>query len=314
MTIPQGFKPMLAVSSDKVKTQPSLQYCSEKLDKFCVYGYFDSDKCFYVGQGNARRPYEFSKSRSKPLVEKLSSCDFEVKILEEGLSKSNAIEKVQELINSYEASGQTLLNIQRKRKLHSDLNFDFCNSVWYLSDESKTGIRWKDLGKYRAKKSVPNTDAGCKTERGYMTVGYNKIHYQVHRIVWVLANGKNLDKDLVVNHIDSNPENNSPSNLVACTQKENSILADRTDAEGRNCSGIVGIHRVKSGKGWLVRWYEEGKEASKLFKDKDYNSEIDCLSAAMSFREENNNKRLDLQKRTLDNLLDKKVEELYDNH
>lgn len=32
MGIPEGFKPMLAVSSDKVKTQPTTQYCSEKLD------------------------------------------------------------------------------------------------------------------------------------------------------------------------------------------------------------------------------------------------------------------------------------------
>lgn len=32
MTVPEGFKPMLAVSSDKVKTQPATQYCSEKLD------------------------------------------------------------------------------------------------------------------------------------------------------------------------------------------------------------------------------------------------------------------------------------------
>jgi DNA ligase 1 len=74
MTIPQGFKPMLAVSSDKVKTQPVTQYCSEKLDGVrCV---------FFGGVAYSRSlkplPNKVLQDLAKKYATYLEGCDGEV--------------------------------------------------------------------------------------------------------------------------------------------------------------------------------------------------------------------------------------------
>lgn len=74
MTIPEGYKPMLAVSSDKVKTQPSLQYCSEKLDGVRVI--------FFGGVAYSRSlkplPNKVLQDLAAKYVGQLEGCDGEV--------------------------------------------------------------------------------------------------------------------------------------------------------------------------------------------------------------------------------------------
>ena len=74
MTIPKGFKPMLAVSSDKVKTQPSLQYCSEKLDGVRVV--------FFGGVAYSRSlkplPNKVLQDLAVKYADQLEGCDGEV--------------------------------------------------------------------------------------------------------------------------------------------------------------------------------------------------------------------------------------------
>ena len=74
MTIPQSFRPMLAVSSDKVKTQPTTQYCSEKLDGVrCV---------FFGGVAYSRSlkplPNKVLQDLAKKYANQLEGCDGEV--------------------------------------------------------------------------------------------------------------------------------------------------------------------------------------------------------------------------------------------
>lgn len=74
MTIPEGYKPMLAVSSDKVKTQPATQYCSEKLDGVrCV---------FFGGVAYSRSlkplPNKVLQDLAKKYAHQLEGCDGEV--------------------------------------------------------------------------------------------------------------------------------------------------------------------------------------------------------------------------------------------
>lgn len=74
MSIPQGFKPMLAVSSDKVKTQPTNQYCSEKLDGCRVV--------FFGGVAYSRSlkplPNKVLQDLAKLHQSELEGCDGEV--------------------------------------------------------------------------------------------------------------------------------------------------------------------------------------------------------------------------------------------
>lgn len=74
MTVPEGFKPLLAVSSDKVKTQPTLQYCSEKLDGVRVV--------FFGGVAYSRSlkplPNKVLQDLAVKYADQLEGCDGEV--------------------------------------------------------------------------------------------------------------------------------------------------------------------------------------------------------------------------------------------
>lgn len=263
--------------------------------RFCVYGYFENGVCFYVGEGNHERPYRVNKSRSEKLLSRLNSCDYEIRIIADNLTKLEAINKEQELISDFTANGVKLLNVQTKRKQHKALTFEFCNKLWYISSESKTGIKWRNSDPSSVK-IVSGKDAGVMTDRGYCSTRYNKIQYQVHRIVWVLYNMVDLSPDLVINHIDSDPTNNKPENLIAVTQKQNSFLRTYYDQEGRSSTEVPGVIRLFERNAWVVRWRENGREYSKQFSDSKYAGGIsEALDLAMSLRKLKEQERLDKQ-------------------
>lgn len=60
-------------------------------------------------------------------------------------------------------------------------------------------------------------------------LAYSSGYVPEHRLVWEQANGKRLDKNQVVHHIDGNPSNNDPANLIALTNKEHAILHREQD-------------------------------------------------------------------------------------
>lgn len=55
---------------------------------------------------------------------------------------------------------------------------------------------------------------------GYWRVTHRGSSYRIHRIIWALVNGRDPG-ELVVDHRDGDPLNNSPDNLRACTQSQN---------------------------------------------------------------------------------------------
>ena len=66
------------------------------------------------------------------------------------------------------------------------------------------------------------------TSTGYLRISIGnwrkgrKRNYSVHRIVYLALIGP-LDPEKVINHIDGNPLNNSPSNLELVTQAQNNL-------------------------------------------------------------------------------------------
>lgn len=62
---------------------------------------------------------------------------------------------------------------------------------------------------------------GDKTAFGHIRVELNRKKYSVHRLVFECWAEEDLDKNLVIDHIDANPANNNISNLRQVSQKEN---------------------------------------------------------------------------------------------
>jgi hypothetical protein len=99
-----------------------------------------------------------------------------------------------------------------------DPDYDISPNGQILTRISKTGKRFLDHSRFRI--------AGNVNSKGYKDVRYKGKRLNIHRIIYakfLAGMGINppLESDLVINHKDGNPENNSVSNLELVTQSEN---------------------------------------------------------------------------------------------
>lgn len=73
---------------------------------------------------------------------------------------------------------------------------------------------------------------------------------QSHRMIWTLFNNIEIPANMVINHIDCNPRNNSIENLECVSPKDNNrrkkCNIDRYDTISSNKSGVNGVLRTKT--------------------------------------------------------------------
>ena len=79
---------------------------------------------------------------------------------------------------------------------------------------------------------VKGKSLGTINSKGYITIGllHKKKLYvcQAHRVIWIWYNGIPKDRNLQINHIDGNKQNNRRRNLELITPKENINHAVKT--------------------------------------------------------------------------------------
>ena len=86
---------------------------------------------------------------------------------------------------------------------------------------------------------------------GYQYVTWQRKHYAIHRIVFLLTNGWLPD---CIDHIDGNPSNNNAANLRAATRLQNQ------HNRKANVKSKTGIKNVTSHQGkWAVRFSIKNK-------------------------------------------------------
>lgn len=248
---------------------------------YYVYLHLDKDNIVrYVGKGIGPRAYSKS-NRSKKWYSLFNESPFEVIIVKANLSNNDAITLEELLIEKHST---TIVNCIKPSRV-KELDFQELNERFYVSSESKTGLKWRDTALFRVKNGG---DAGSlRPSRGksYYAVKIGSKSYQVHRIVYLLTYGT-LCSTLVVNHIDGDSTNNSISNLEAITQRENSL---KHKTNSNNSSGVNGI-RARFYKG-ILKAFEVRipitvhKNKSKIFSLSKYNSEEECLTAAKNYQQ-----------------------------
>jgi hypothetical protein len=139
--------------------------------------------------------------------------------------------------------------------------------ILYYSETSPSGLRWAVDRGSRAKK---HSTAGSRRKDGYWVVRISGVLFLAHRIVWQLCT-KNIPENMVINHIDNDPSNNSIDNLEMCTKKDNSNRAKMHTGKGLrtdNTSGINNIMEIDNGCGNLyarVKWDKDGQKLSRSF-------------------------------------------------
>lgn len=97
---------------------------------------------------------------------------------------------------------------------------------------------------------------------GYWIVSHKGKNLRAHRIVYALVHNVSLDKNMVIDHIDSNRSNNLISNLQQVSIRENNIKATLSR---NNKSGAKGVSWHKRDNAWTASWMLNGKVKSKQF-------------------------------------------------
>lgn len=156
--------------------------------------------------------------------------------------------------------------------------------IFYYDETSPSCLRWavdipyKGLFGGEALKRKVGDVAGClqrarKTDAPRWKIKYNQKAYMAHRVVYEIHFGQ-IEDNLVIDHIDGNPQNNKVDNLRLVPQKLNS----RNTKKNRNSkTGTNGVtYRVVNGSAYYAAaWVDEnGKQANKYFPVKKYGEEL----------------------------------------
>lgn len=262
--------------------------------RYCVYVHKTEDGIvFYIGSGTLARAFTKELSVTKGVgtcrgkkyssfVEKLG-FNYKVEVLEDNLTKSEAVALEADLITKYKGVGAYLTNTNSP-VVNVKINLQLMQEYFVIDNESYTGLSWrKDYFSRSGKKYMAGNPAGTVSkEKDYYRVGLFGETYSVHRIIMVLS-GHSVD-GFVVDHLDGNHHNNSVENLRVVTQKQNlqnkSIRKDNT-------SGFTGINWKPEKEYFIVNWYENGKRLSRTFPIRKYEFSYDlALNAAVKFRKE----------------------------
>jgi hypothetical protein len=131
------------------------------------------------------------------------------------------------------------------------------------------------VGRPRAGKGAV---AGTLGDRGYMFVCVDYAKYKVHRIVWAMTHRRDPGQG-VVDHIDRNKLNNSPSNLRLLDKRLNAL---NSGLGTKNTSGFKGVH-------WYTRerqWVAKGKEYGTTRVLGYFHSKDDAIAARRAWEEQ----------------------------
>lgn len=168
-----------------------------------------------------------------------------------------------------------------KAKEYNDIKWE---DIFYLDSTSPSGLkRIKEVRTPRGGiRHLAGADVGC---RAYTLNGkpyawklkMSKQAYSVHRVIWVLLHGS-IDRDLVVDHLDGNPFNNSIDNLALKTIRHNNQNRAMYITNTSNHTGVCFRTRTdKHGERysfWTAAWEENGKKRSKFFSVKKYGHDL----------------------------------------
>lgn len=197
------------------------EYFDATTNKFYVYTHLDcNDVVFYVGKGSRDRAY--SKNGRSKHWKKSAERGFSVDILKKNLNEDQAIELEDSLITN-PCPEWKLVNVYRSKTKMDYATIDW-NSLFYYDETSPTCLRYKvgNEGLNKSKRFTHDVAGYVNTNDCYKRykVGYKGKEYMVHRVIYQMFNGS-IRSDMVINHINTNPQDNRIANLEQVKTSEN---------------------------------------------------------------------------------------------
>lgn len=138
-------------------------------------------------------------------------------------------------------------------------------------EKSPSCLIWKNT---KSKKP-----AGYLTEIGYFSVGLKGKLYYAHRIVWLLHN-KDINPDLVIDHIDGNKSNNLIYNLRLTDESVNIRNNPNRSSFMKNIYWSESEQRFEFG----IMLY--GSRIRKTFNVKKFETKEQTLQRCLDFRQQ----------------------------
>ena len=142
-----------------------------------------------------------------------------------------------------------------------------------------TGLQCRDDGAVlvanRNHASGQHWTFGFMQSNGYLTVGYKRKLYLVHRLICEAYHGPAPEGKPFVDHIDRCKTNNTPSNLRWVSHKENVHNADRIDRGIAHQSDPEWIQQHKemkhaADKRYREKYPDKKKAADKAYREQNY--------------------------------------------
>lgn len=234
-----------------------------------VHKIADTGEIFYVGKGRGSR-LTCKNKRSRPWNRVVAENQWIAEKHTNGLSEDDAAILEVKLI----AELNPVANVQKKDTRAKPVNKSDFDNLFYYSETSKSGLRFKKDGRYKA-----GREAGTKSPAGYYRVKLNGTNYLAHRVVWALNNG-DLGRD-IIDHKDKNRSNNNISNLRLVTS---SINNKNSSLKKHNNTGFVGVGFLKKPNIFTASWAtDDSKQGRKHFSILKYGEEL-ALALAVEYR------------------------------
>lgn len=242
----------------------------------------DNNTVFYIGHGRLKRKDSSSKTKTKNWKKINSEANgHSVEVISDNLTKQEAENLEEKLILNPDKDWE-LVNVRKPVRSYV-LDSDYLNYTFEYSEESPTYLKWRNShfpafkGKYAGSLQKTGQD------KSYWCVRNNGKLMLIHRVIWVMFNGRDIPKGMVIDHIDGNGLNNKIDNLRLLTQQENSSM--KQSKLGK--SGVRGVRKEIRGSGdyWSASIYTNGIDIMKCFSIKKYGEEL-AFEMAVAKRKE----------------------------
>lgn len=289
-TVSQASK-ILDIDSEILRTyakKNNVQYLKhkgkDKLPGHVVYAYYDKDGVVrYYGEGSSEtRALQFkSHADSKGYHKYFSDDDLPVvKFLHWGLTKEEAKRIEHDLVQENLSTVATIYNHHHTDRSKKSLAFETAEEFVYYDESSPTCLRWKEGKEYNGFRKQHSVAGTIPKNGSYMSVRFKNETYRVHTVVWLLHN-KSFSKDMVIDHIDGDPQNNKISNL-----REVDASFNCKNRLGNSNTGYKNLYWSEKYRGYLLKYNIDKSRKTIFFSVAKYDSKENALEAALEKRKE----------------------------
>lgn len=155
--------------------------------------------------------------------------------------------------------------------------------VKYLEYDETSPTYLRLVSKTRNRKAGSVMGSLKPNSAGYLRCIVNRKLHPAHRLIYCLYNKCNIPKDIHIDHIDRDKQNNHPSNLRALTPQHNSW---NIGTPSNNKSGVRGVIWHKTMNLWMVHWKVSGKPKTKSFRPDKLYPDLDYqVAIALAFND-----------------------------